>query len=180
MKKLALGISLGWFMCLGVLPSAQADGIHVYANREIKPVVLQLIEHAEQTVDVQMYTFTEQDVIRALQAARSRGVVVRVLLDPNQSANLKNVDQLTNRRIEVKWAPMNLPAIMHRKLLIVDGRWVLMGSANWTHNAFARSDEVDVLIDDLTALQQLQDLFERDWQTGWLGHEARYPRAASR
>ena len=49
-----------------------AGEIQVYANREIKPIVLQLIQRAERTVDVQMYTFTEQDVIRALQAARSQ------------------------------------------------------------------------------------------------------------
>ena len=143
---------------------AWAGEIRVYANREIKPVVLQMIQRAEQTVDVQMYTFTEQDVIRALQAAQSRGVIVRVFLDPNQSANLRNVEQLTNRHIEVKWAPVSLPAIMHRKLLIVDGRAVLHGSANWTHNAFTRSDEVDVLFDDPAALQRLQELFNADWE----------------
>ena len=164
MRNVALSIGLWWFICLGILPSAQADDVHVYVNREIKPVVLQMIQRAEQTVDVQMYTFTEQDVIRALQAAQSRGVVVRVFLDPNQSANLRNVEQLTNRRIAVKWAPVNLPAIMHRKLLIVDGREVLLGSANWTHNAFTRSDEVDVLFDDAAALQRLQELFNADWQ----------------
>ena len=168
-------------LALGLLVHglAWAGEIRVYANREIKPAVLQLIERAERTVDVQMYAFTAQDVIRALQAARSRGITVRVLLDPNQSANLKNVEQLTNRWIEVTWAPVSLPAIMHRKLLIVDGSEVLLGLANWTHNAFTRSYEVDVLLDDVHALQQLQHLFDRDWQTGWLGREAQYSPAVS-
>lgn len=171
-RGIAASVLAAFVLCGG--PS-WAGEIRVYANREFKPVVLQLIEHAEQSVDVQMYTFTEQDVIRALQAARSRGVIVRVLLDSNQSANLKNVEQLTNRDIEVKWAPMNLPAIMHRKLLIVDGQQVLLGSANWTHNAFTRSDEVDVVLDDVDVLRRLQALFDSDWQQGWLERATRYP-----
>ena len=170
-----------WCICVvlavsaGLPTAGWAGEVHVYANREIKPIILQLIQRAERTVDVQMYTFTEQEVIRALQAAQSRGVIVRVLLDPNQSANLKNVDQLINRHIAVKWAPVTLPAIMHRKLLIVDGRQALLGSANWTHNAFTRSYEVDVLLDDPAALQRLQALFDSDWQQGWLERETRYP-----
>ena len=153
---------------LGLLAAATSWGgeVRVYANREIKPAVLQLINQAHQSLDIQMYTFTEQDVIRALQAARDRGVAVRVFLDASQPSNKKNVPQLINRRVEVKWSPLERPALMHRKLLIVDGREALLGSCNWTHNAFTRSDEVDVWLDDAEAVARLAALFDRDWTTG--------------
>ena len=63
MFYLGLGVEHSW-----------AGEVRVYANREIKPVVLQLIQGAQQSLDIQMYTFTDQDVIRTLQAARARGV----------------------------------------------------------------------------------------------------------
>ena len=155
----ALALVLG----LVVVATSWAGEVRVYANREIKPVVLQLISQAHQSLDIQMYTLTDQEVIRSLQTARTRGVVVRVFLDASQPSNKKNVPQLINKRIEVKWSPLERPALMHRKLLIVDGREVLLGSCNWTHNAFTRSDEVDVWLDDTEAVARLVALFDDDW-----------------
>ena len=148
-----------------------AAEVRVYANREIKPAVLELIQSAHQSLDIQMYTFTDQDVIRAIQTARDRGVAVRIFLDASQPSNKKNVPQLIHRRIEVKWSPLERPALMHRKLLIVDGREVLLGSCNWTHNAFTRSDEVDVWLDDAEAVHRLTKLFNQDWTTGEDHHD---------
>ena len=172
------GASLRVISCLSLaalltcgLAFVQAAEVRVYANREIKPVVLQLISQAHQSLDIQMYTFTDQDVIRTLQTARDRGVIVRVFLDASQPSNKKNVPQLINRRIAVKWSPLERPALMHRKLLIVDGREVLLGSCNWTHNAFTRSDEVDVWLDDAAAVARLVELFDRDWTTGGNQHD---------
>ena len=158
---------------LGLLApiTSWAGDVCVYANREIKSIVLQLINQAHQSIDIQMYTFTDQDVIRVLQAARSRGVTVWVFLDASQPSNRKNVAQLINRRIEVKWSPLERPALMHRKLLIVDGREALLGSCNWTHNAFTRSDEVDVWLDDAEAVARLAELFNHDWTTGGNQHD---------
>ena len=158
---------------LGLLTAAAswAREVRVYANREIKPAVLQLIHQAHQSLDIQMYTLTDQEVIRALQTARDRGVTVRVFLDASQPSNKKNVPQLINRRIEVKWSPLERPALMHRKLLIVDGREALLGSCNWTHNAFTRSDEVDVWLDDAEAVNRLTELFNQDWTMGGNDHD---------
>ena len=163
-------LSLAALLICG-LTFVQAAEVHVYANREIKPVVLQLISQAQQSLDIQMYTFTDQDVIRTLQAARARGVAVRVFLDASQPSNRKNVAQLINRHVEVKWAPLERPALMHRKLLIVDGREALLGSCNWTHNAFTRSDEVNVWLDETKAVHRLIELFNHDWTTGGNDHD---------
>jgi phosphatidylserine/phosphatidylglycerophosphate/cardiolipin synthase-like enzyme len=46
---------------------------------------------------------------------------------------------------------------LHAKCVVVDDRWVLVGSANYTHNAHVRNIELGVLIDDpgfATALSQ--------------------------
>ena len=38
---------------------------------------------------------------------------------------------------------------LHAKCVVVDDRWTMVGSANFTHNAHARNIEVGVLIDDV-------------------------------
>lgn len=49
---------------------------------------------------------------------------------------------------------------LHAKCVVVDDRYALIGSANFTHNAHARSLEVGVLIEDATLAAELT----RQWQ----------------
>jgi phosphatidylserine/phosphatidylglycerophosphate/cardiolipin synthase-like enzyme len=44
---------------------------------------------------------------------------------------------------------------LHAKCVIVDGRHVLIGSANFTHNAHVRSIELGVLIEDVSLATEL-------------------------
>ena len=49
---------------------------------------------------------------------------------------------------------------LHAKCVVVDGRYSLVGSANFTHNAHVRSIEVGVVIDDIHLATDLV----RQWQ----------------
>lgn len=49
---------------------------------------------------------------------------------------------------------------LHAKCVVVDGRYSLIGSANFTHNAHVRSIEVGVVVDDV----QLATDLTRQWQ----------------
>jgi phosphatidylserine/phosphatidylglycerophosphate/cardiolipin synthase-like enzyme len=50
---------------------------------------------------------------------------------------------------------------LHAKCVVVDDRFALIGSANFTHNAQARNIELGVLIDD--------PMFARDLSRQWMG-----------
>jgi phosphatidylserine/phosphatidylglycerophosphate/cardiolipin synthase-like enzyme len=50
---------------------------------------------------------------------------------------------------------------LHAKCVVVDDRFALIGSANFTHNAQARNIEVGVLLDD--------PVFAQDLVRQWLG-----------
>ena len=157
------------FVCL-----AWAGEVHVYTDREIRPALLDFLHGAEQSIDVEMYVLTDAEVIDAIERAEDRGVQVRLILDPNQSGNQVHVDRLKQHGVEVKWFPVKKPALMHRKLAIVDGTKLFAGSVNWTSNGLARNEELMLLIEDPVIAKQLDDIFAGDWYQSWLGHDEEY------
>ena len=164
-----LSMSSLFFVCL-----AWAGEVHVYTDREIRPALLELLNGAERTIEIEMYSFTDDEVAATLERAETRGVQVRVILDPNQSGNQKHVDRLKREGVEVKWFPVKKRAQMHRKLAVVDGTRVVAGSVNWTHNGLAKNEELMLIVEDPKVARKLDELFAKDWYQSWLGHEPRY------
>lgn len=142
--------------------SLWAAEVQVYTDQEIRPALLELLNQAEQSIDVEMYTLTARDVLTALERAEGRGVEVRVILDPNQTGNHQQVDRLEQHGVEVKWFPVRKPALMHRKLAIVDGTRIFAGSVNWTANGLTRNEELMLLIEDPVLVTHLQERFADD------------------
>jgi len=157
-----------------LLSPAWAGEVHVYTDREIRPALLELLNGARETIDVQMYVLTDDEVVLALERAEQRGVQVRVILDPNQSGNQKHVERLKVHGVEVKWFPINKPAQMHRKLAIVDGKRLFAGSVNWSYNGLARNEELMLLVEDPEIARKLDEIFAGDWYQSWLGHQPEY------
>jgi len=155
-------------------PGAWSGEVHVYTDREIRTALLELLNRAEQTIDVEMYVLTDDEVVLALERAEARGVQVRVILDPNQSSNQKHVERLKVHGVEVKWFPINKPAQMHRKLAIVDGQKLFAGSVNWSYNGLARNEELMLLVEDAEIARKLDEIFAGDWYQSWLGHQREY------
>jgi cardiolipin synthase len=52
--------------------------------------------------------------------------------------------------------------MLHAKVLIVDGRWSLLGSTNIDHRSFGLNDEVNLLILSPDVGAQLQRAYEED------------------
>ena len=154
--------------------AAWAGEVRVYTDREIRPALLELLNGAQETIDVQMYVLTDDEVVLALERAEQRGVQVRVILDPNQSSNQKHVERLKVHGVEIKWFPINKPAQMHRKLAIVDGKRLFAGSVNWSYNGLARNEELMLLVEDAEIARKLDEIFAGDWYQSWLGHQREY------
>lgn len=124
--------------------------------------VVDLADSATTTLDLMMYQFTIQAIADALVSAHQRGVVVRVLLDPDQGVNDSVRTKLTNAGIEVRDAPAEF-SYAHAKVLVVDGERALVSSGNF--NSYSASTErnyavVDEATDDVA---DLLAIFEHDW-----------------
>ena len=115
-------------------------------------VVADLIAEAETELLLASYaTYPGPDVRQALHAALDRGVDVTLLLEravdnPNFHGQGDPFPGLPARRLS--WPALARPgdAAMHAKLLVVDRRIALVGSANLTGHALERNLECGVLI----------------------------------
>ena len=134
------------------------------SDRNYLAKVLELIDGARHSIDVSMYQIllpggdTEHPVSKILNAlvrAQGRGVRVRVLLNrhldylPGETAPLARsvaaTEYLASAGIEVVFAS---PARrLHDKVIVIDGRWVVDGSMNWSETALWSNWESATLID---------------------------------
>jgi phosphatidylserine/phosphatidylglycerophosphate/cardiolipin synthase-like enzyme len=95
-----------------------------------------LIAQAKKSVDIAIYSFTNGDVSKALITAAHSGVLVRVVMDKNQTngSQAKIHDALVAGGVQVRLLSPS-GGIMHNKFTIVDGRLVETGSYNYSYNA---------------------------------------------
>lgn len=121
-----------------------------------------LLRHARHTVDVCVFTITDDEITDALLEAHKRGVRVRIITDDEKSSDTgSDIDRLAAAGIEVRVD--SSPHHMHHKFAIFDGETLLCGSYNWTRSAARKNEENIVLLGDRDLLRQFSSLFEELW-----------------
>jgi phospholipase D len=113
-------------------------------------------------VQIAIYGLTSRKIEQALLALAQAGVRVSIKADHLQSAGKSQAALLSRLRaggIEVEVSRVG--RLLHDKFAIVDGRWVVTGSFNWTEGAEGRNRE-NVLALDCPALARA---FEAEWDT---------------
>jgi cardiolipin synthase A/B len=133
-----------------------------FPGREIRTMLDSALAAARERVLAEVYTFTDPAIIAGLAAAHRRGVVVRVLLDPNQPYNLHGYDVLRSSSVDVRWYPIPRGALLHAKIGLFDNRLVL-GSANWTLSGLGVNHELDIQTGDPVAVAAFAARFAADW-----------------
>lgn len=111
-----------------------------------------------------IYDFTSRTIESALVDARQRGVDVKFVMDRSETQNPGSVYKyLKQSGFDVRIA--NVPGIMHNKVAIIDGQYVIEGSFNYTHSAVYQNAENLVVINDAAIarayLNQFQELYSR-------------------
>ncbi|MEM3400341.1 MAG: phospholipase D-like domain-containing protein [Candidatus Micrarchaeia archaeon] len=127
--------------------------------------ILGMIDRAESSIDVEVYTFTYQKIADALIRAHKRGVRVRVILEPTVDSAAQNsiFEYLRENGVEVVWASRKFSKT-HSKLVIVDGKKALVGSINLSWHAVNENREVAVMIENCELVKEFQDVFNEDWE----------------
>jgi phosphatidylserine/phosphatidylglycerophosphate/cardiolipin synthase-like enzyme len=117
-----------------------------------------LIDGAQRRVWLSMYVLRPDDgvigsLLDGLAAAAARGVEVRVALD--RGAGWDGQPDAKHEDPAAWLAAHGVRAVLdeedvtsHAKVLVVDSRFVLAGSHNWTRSAVTRNRELSWLIDD--------------------------------
>jgi cardiolipin synthase len=111
------------------------------------------------------YFLPEPDAIDALGEAVKRGVDVRVLMPSTsgsdnpmvQHAGHRNFEKLLRCGVRLIEYPS---ALLHQKLMTIDGVWCAVGSANFDDRSFETNDEITVAFMDAATAKRLDGIFE--------------------
>lgn len=148
-----------------------------YANSH-NTRVAGLIDGAAQTIDIAMYSFSDESIFDALEGATARGVNVRFIYETANADRRKSEEDLARSRsarlermgIDVRY----VNKIMHHKLMIVDGprddlghasrAQLVSGSGNWSYGAATRYDENTLFLSGAPELAlRFQGEFDHLW-----------------
>lgn len=119
--------------------------------------LLELINSATETLEVEVMYLSETTVRNAVGMAKQRGVNVRVLLSERSD---ESVPYLKGLGIPVKFAPSSF--YLHSKLIVADGV-VFVGSENMSLTSLTKNREVGALVFEPAAAQVISSQFESDW-----------------
>jgi len=111
--------------------------------------ILVLLQSAQKTIRVAMYTWTHPLLTAAIIQAHQRHVDVEVVLDGGQALGvcLKTLQALQTAGVQTK---VNRgPGLLHHKFAYIDDSILISGSTNWTKAAFAKNDDCFLIIHGL-------------------------------
>lgn len=118
---------------------------------------------ARQSVDVCVFTVSDDRITAEILAAHRRGVSVRLVTDNDKAFDAgSDVDLLRESGIAVTVDATS--AHMHHKFALVDGKWLLNGSFNWTRSASENNEENLVVSNDPELVRQFRNRFEALWK----------------
>lgn len=117
---------------------------------------------AKRSIDVCVYTISDDRLCEALVDAHLRGVAVRILSDDHKIHDAgSDVLRLRARGVDVRLDDSVFH--MHHKFALFDGRRLASGSFNWTRSASEGNEENLVVTDDIRLIRAFAGRFERLW-----------------
>ena len=123
--------------------------------------ILGLMNSAKSSINLEMYVFTNKNLMNGLINAHERGVNVKVILDPTVDINTDAYHYLVSNGVNVNWACNNYVRT-HSKLMIIDEEIVFIGSTNFSNAAVNKNRETAVVIKGCT-ISEFMALFYDDW-----------------
>ena len=126
--------------------------------------IIDLIDSAQTSLDIEMYVFTSRDVIEALDRAKARGVEIRIIIERNvlSGQNDETYRELAAKGFNIRYASIAYK-LTHAKFMILDGKSVLVGSHNLSNSALYENREASVIIRDPVTIAKFIEIFEKDW-----------------
>ncbi len=141
---------------------SNANQIAFSPGPQCKEIIFSCIKSASKSLDIAVFTISDNEISNEIIAARKKGVKVRVLTDNDKACDEgSDIGLLADAGIPVKVD--NTSNHMHHKFAIIDNHSVLTGSYNWTKSAEKFNQENVVVIAEKEVVMAFQKEYNRLW-----------------
>ena len=121
-----------------------------------------LLAQAVRTVDICVFTITDDQLTSAVLDAHRRGVRIRIITDDDKSADLgSDAERFLQAGIQLRVD--RSPFHMHHKFAVFDDAVLLNGSYNWTRGAAANNEENFIVTSNRRLVAVFSKAFEDLW-----------------
>ena len=145
-------------------------------NKTIQNTILPLIRNSKNYIYIPAFLISHKEMVSELIQAKNRGVDVRVITDAlNASAKYSKIRELRAAGMPVKIE--NYAGKMHSKTMIIDDKYLILGSMNFSKSGESKNDENLMVIENKEAAIFYKKFFLYLWDKipdKWLKF---YPRA---
>lgn len=156
----------------------KVDNIRIYFSPQDKTInnaILPLIKQAKNYIYIPTFVITENDITQELINAKNRGVDVRIILDALSASNKHSKDKIL-RIANIKLKTENYAGKMHSKSIIIDDKYLVIGSMNLSNSGNNKNDENCLIINDSKIAKFYKEFFLYQWNKipeKWLKYSAR-------
>ncbi|WP_104711025.1 phospholipase D-like domain-containing protein [Helicobacter felis] len=162
-------------VCAGFLCANPTLYMLPYEQKDALNSLISGINAAQSNINIAIYSFTHQAISKALKNAADRGVKINIIYDYGSNVHgkhstiaylskYKGIHTCLLQGKEVKSArhfQTSYRGIMHQKLALIDNKWIFLGSANWSKNAFENSYELLLKDDNSALIQKAQSYYKK-------------------
>lgn len=130
-------------------------------------LIQMLLASARESISITTpYFLPDKGIVQELCRAIERGVRVRILVPGRKSDHM-----LTRSTSRGGYGPLlrahaevfeYQPAMIHAKILVVDGSWAVVGSTNFDNRSFGINDEVNLAVRDAEFAARLEHDMDHD------------------
>lgn len=137
--------------------------VYFSPGTECKSRIISLLDGARSNVEICVFTISDNDISHAILAAHERRIRVRVITD-NDKANDRgsDVERLIDSGVAI--VKDQTPNHMHHKFALIDDRYVINGSFNWTRSASKYNNENVMVVSSSEVVRRFASKFEAMWR----------------
>lgn len=122
------------------------------------------LSQAKRSIDICVYTISDEKLARCLIAMHKRGIKVRIITDNHKMQDAgSQIKAMAREGVSVKID--NSKYHMHNKFGIIDNRIIFTGSYNWTYTAQQHNQENLILTTNYTIVHKFMDEFAALWES---------------
>jgi len=141
------------FICFSILILVSCDNAiySIYFHGDfIKEQTLCLIENSKYSLDICVYSISDEQIINAIKKKAKEGIPVRICTDNSYPLNIDNVAVVYDSQ-----------GLMHNKYMISDSNTVWFGSTNLTETSLEDHENNIIISDDKSLVESFQNHFDQ-------------------